>query len=70
MAGVVAASVVGPVAVHRTVPPLQIDGPYARLLAESTDLGPARGAPVRLIAALNRPALPRWLISIPRAWGS
>ena len=61
MAGVVAASVVGPVAVHRTVPPLQIDGPYARLLAESTDLGPARGAPVRLIAALNRPALPRRL---------
>lgn len=35
-----------------------IGGPYARLLAESTDLGPARTDPVQLTAALNGPAEP------------
>lgn len=35
-----------------------IDGPYARLLAESTDLGPARSGIVQLTAALHHGAQP------------
>ena len=35
-----------------------ISGPYARLIAESVDLGPARSDRVQLTAALNRPARP------------
>jgi kumamolisin len=58
-AAVIAAVVIGPIPARTTDPaPAVIDGPYARLLAESTDLGPARGRPVRLIAALSRPAMP------------
>ena len=41
-----------------------ISGPYARLLAESTDLGPARSEAVQLTAALRRAAEPVAL----RAW--
>ena len=39
-----------------------IGGPYARLLAESTDLGPARTDRVQLTAALNRSSEPVRLI--------
>lgn len=61
-AGVIAVAAIGPVATHRSVPPPPvIDGPYARLLAESTDLGPAGDRPIRLIAALQRPAMPERL---------
>ena len=35
-----------------------ISGPYARLIAESVDLGPARSDRVQLTTALNRPARP------------
>ena len=35
-----------------------IGGPFARLLAESTDLGPARAQQVQITAALSRPAEP------------
>ena len=38
--------------------PEVIDGPYARLLAESADLGPARTETVRLTAALHQHAEP------------
>ena len=59
MAAVIATAAIGPIVAHRSVPaPPLIDGPYARLLAESTDLGPSRHRPVRLIAALHRPQLP------------
>lgn len=41
-----------------------IAGPFARLLAQATDLGPARPRPVRITAELNRPQPPtnltRW----------
>ena len=37
--------------------------PYARLLAESADLGPARTDRVQLTAALNQPSEPVRLIS-------
>ena len=44
--------------------PVAIGGPYAAMLADSTDLGPSRGTTVRLTAALNgagQPsALMRW----------
>lgn len=57
-----ATAAIGPVAAHRSVPAAApIDGPYARLLAESTDLGPARDRPVRVIAALNRSQPPQRL---------
>jgi kumamolisin len=39
-------------------PTNQIGGPFARLLAESADLGPARGPQVQITAALNEPAEP------------
>lgn len=39
-----------------------IGGPFARLLAEATDLGPARAQQVQLTAALNRPSEPVRLI--------
>lgn len=39
-------------------PPGTIGGPYARLLAESVDLGPARPQPVALTAALKRREMP------------
>ena len=46
--------------------PALIDGPYARLLAGSTDLGPARADRVQLTALLNdrsRPeALTAWAV--------
>ena len=35
-----------------------IDGPFARLLAESTDLGPTRDQQVQITAALNRASEP------------
>jgi kumamolisin len=38
--------------------PAEIDGPFALLLAASTDLGPARGEHVQLTATLQRPANP------------
>ncbi|MFM9032944.1 MAG: peptidase S53 [Mycobacterium sp.] len=46
-----------------------IGGPYARLLAESEDLGPARPRTVQLTAALNHPALPVELTGWARAQG-
>ncbi|MCW1956953.1 MAG: S53 family peptidase [Mycobacterium sp.] len=42
--------------------PNAIGGPYARLLAESADLGPARSERIQVTAALNRPAEPVRLI--------
>ena len=45
-------------------PAAVIGGPYARLLSDANDLGPARGERVQLTAALNRAAEPvrltRW----------
>ena len=41
-----------------SLPADTIGGPYARLLAESADLGPARSHRVQLTAALSRPARP------------
>ena len=46
-----------------------IGGPYARLLAESADLGPARTERVQLTAALNQPSEPVRLISWAHAHG-
>lgn len=48
VAVVAAAAIAAPEVRH----PPPITGPFAALLAESTDLGPARSAPVRLTAAL------------------
>ena len=45
-----------------TAPSNTITGPYASLLASSTDLGPARGPSVQLIAALQTPTRPAALI--------
>lgn len=42
--------------------PNAIDGPYARLLTESADLGPARSGQVHLTAALRRAARPDQLL--------
>ena len=42
--------------------PVAIGGPYAALLASSTDLGPSRGTTVRLTAALNGTEPPSALI--------
>jgi kumamolisin len=41
-----------------TESPDVIGGPYARLLAQAADLGPARPQQVQLTAALHRPARP------------
>lgn len=57
-AAVIATAAIGPIVAHRGAPAPVIGGPYGRLLAESVDLGPARGRAVRLIAALNRPEMP------------
>src|SRR5690349_10126950 len=57
----------------RTSPPSEgpgyIDGPFALLLAASTDLGPARGDHVQLTASLGRAAYPRALTDWARARG-
>ncbi len=45
------------------VPAHLIGGPFARLLAESTDLGPASAERVRITAELNQPAEPVRLMS-------
>ena len=46
-------------ATHRnTLPHNLIDGPYARLLAEASDLGPARSDRVQLTVALRAPSEP------------
>ena len=42
--------------------PAEIEGPFASLLADSTDLGPARGEHVQLTAKLNEPTQPDGLI--------
>jgi kumamolisin len=44
-----------------TAPPHTIGGPYARLLAQASDLGPARSQPVQVTAELHRPADPTHL---------
>ena len=41
-----------------TAPPNTIGGPYARLLTQSVDLGPARSQPVQVTAELHRAANP------------
>ena len=46
-----------------------IEGPYARLLAESVDLGPAHPQRIQLTAALNRPAMPTHLDAWAQAHG-
>ena len=54
--------VIGPITAHHSAPAAGlIDGPYARLLAQSVDLGAAGDRPVRVIAALQRPAMPERL---------
>ena len=61
-AGLLAVAAISPVVLHRSPAlPAVIDGPYARLLAQSTDLGPDRDHPVRIVAALTRPAMPERL---------
>lgn len=49
--------------------PNAIGGPYARLLTESTDLGPARSGRVQLTAALHRSSEPVLLAGWARARG-
>ena len=59
-----AALALGLVAADRPATSVRADligGPYARMLAESTDLGPAHPQPVQLTAALRRPATPAHL---------
>lgn len=53
---------------HHPAPPRgnEIGGPYARLLAQSTDLGPADSGAVRIVASLQRRADPVAL----RAWAA
>ena len=51
------------------VPTNQIGGPFARLLAESADLGPARAPQVQITAALNEPAEPVRLMDWAGAHG-
>lgn len=46
-----------------------IDGPYARMLSQSTDLGPARARSIRVTAALHRPAEPVLLEGWARTHG-
>lgn len=46
-----------------------IDGPYARMLSESLDLGPARADRIRVTAALHSPAEPVLLKAWARAHG-
>lgn len=64
---IVAAAAIGPLSTDRVAHragATRITGPFARLLAQSTDLGPARNRPVRVTAELIRPATPvnltRW----------
>lgn len=52
-----------------TAPHNVIDGPYGRMLAEATDLGPARGEHVELTAALREPSEPVLLTQWARAQG-
>jgi kumamolisin len=58
---------------NRTVPkhdpPNLIGGPYARLLASSTDLGPARSAHAQLTAALRDSTRPEALIAWAKGEG-
>lgn len=49
--------------------PDAIGGPYARLLAQATDLGPARPQQVQLTAALHRPVRPTNLTRWAQAHG-
>ncbi len=69
-AAVIIAAAVGPMAIHRQAPVAPvIDGPYARLLAESADLGRSHEPHVRLIAALHRPQPPERLSQWARLRG-
>ena len=58
---VAAAAVVAPASVRPPIPRV-ITGPYASLLAASTDLGPARSARIQLTAALTQPSSPKELL--------
>lgn len=71
VASAVAATValVGPDRQPQSAPDNLIDGPYARLLADAADLGPARGDRVQLTAALRGPNEPVRLIDWARSRG-
>ena len=58
---VAASAVVVPASAGPPIPRV-ITGPYASLLAASTDLGPARSARIQLTAALTQPSSPAELI--------
>ncbi|MFN8072210.1 MAG: S53 family peptidase [Mycobacterium sp.] len=66
-----AAAVLAPLSADHAsdVPPNLIAGPFAGLLAQSTDLGPAHSEPVRITAELARPAMPVRLTAWARAHG-
>lgn len=57
------------VGAHPGAPANTIGGPYSRLLAESTDLGPAHTARIQLTAALHQPAEPLRLTDWARSRG-
>lgn len=50
-------------------PPGLITGPYARMLAQADDLGPARPQQIQVIAELHRPTAPRRLTEWAAAHG-
>src|SRR4051812_19051986 len=50
-------------------PALSIGGPYARLLAASTDLGPSRRAHTQLTVALHDSTQPKSLVQWARKQG-
>lgn len=71
-AGVIGACGPAPVSLDRSeaaAAPELIGGPYARLLAEAVDLGPARPQQVQLTAALHRAAPPTNLTDWAQARG-
>jgi len=69
LAAVNAAAVIAVEFGHRPVTAGRIDGPYAALLDESSDLGPARGGHVQVTAALRSDSRPDRLIGWARDHG-
>lgn len=69
---VAAAAMLAPLSADRAAerqPANLIAGPFAGLLAQSIDLGPAHPQPIRITAELRRPAVPARLASWARSHG-
>jgi kumamolisin len=69
MAGAVVLGTLSADGIAHRDPDNVIDGPFATLLAQSTDLGPAHRQPVRITAELNRPVMPVRLATWAEAHG-